>query len=148
MSRVVASIDLPVPPQAVWDVVMDPARLRDWVTIHRKAACAQSGPLALGSTLDQVLMIRGTPFKVHWTVVQADAPAIAVWEGRGPARSRARTAYRLSPRPGGGTRFDYENDFRPPFGPLGAVAGQMLVGGISEREAKASLRKLKALLEG
>jgi uncharacterized protein YndB with AHSA1/START domain len=148
MSRVVASIDLSVPPQDVWDVVMDPARLGDWVTIHRKASPASAGPMAEGAKLDQVLVLRGTPFKVHWTVVEADPPRVAVWEGRGPARSKARTAYRLSPDGNGGTRFDYENDFEAPFGPLGAVASQLLVGGISERETKASLRRLQALLAG
>lgn len=148
MSRVVATIDLAAPPEDVWAIVMDPHRLGDWVTIHRKLSRLSDGPLAEGSTLDQVLAIHGTPFKVHWTVAEFDAPALAVWEGRGPARSRARTVYRLEPAGRSGTRFGYENEFEAPLGPLGAVAGKVLVGGISEREAHASLRRLKALLEG
>ena len=42
---------------------------------------------------------------------------------------------------------DYRNEFKTPFGPLGSVASRVLVGGVPEHEANASLRKLKALLE-
>ncbi len=61
--------------------------------------------------------------------------------------SHARTAYVLEPDGDGGTRFHYENEFKAPGGPLGAAASRVLVGGLPEREAKASLQKLKALLE-
>ena len=47
----------------------------------------------------------------------------------------------------GGTRFEYENEFKAPMGPLGAAASRALVGGVPEREAQASLKQLKALLE-
>ena len=55
--------------------------------------------------------------------------------------------YRLSPADGG-TRFDYENEFNPPLGPLGAAASRALVGGLPQREANATLQRLKALIEG
>ena len=147
MSKVEVSIGIAAPPEAVWAVVMDPTRLGEWVTIHRRLGAADPAPLKRGSTLEQTLELRGAPFKVRWTVAEATRPTLAVWEGAGPARSRARTAYMLAPDGDGGTRFDYENDFTAPLGPLGAVAGQLLVGGLSEREANASLRRLKALLE-
>ena len=69
-----------------------------------------------------------------------------MWEGRGPARSRARTEYVLTPE-SGGTRFDYRNEFRPPFGPVGAVVGRALVGDIPEREATRTLERLRAHFE-
>jgi hypothetical protein len=68
------------------------------------------------------------------------------WEGRGPARSHASTEYRLTPH-NGGTRFDYRNELKAPLGPLGALASRALVGGVPEKEATASLERLKALLE-
>jgi len=70
----------------------------------------------------------------------------AVWEGTGPARSRARTEYRLTPEDSG-TRFDYDNEFRPPLGALGAVAGRALIGGLPQREAQRSLQMLKQIIE-
>ena len=147
MSKVEASIAIAAPPEAVWAIVMDPARLGDWVTIHRRLGHADPAPLSRGSTLEQTLELRGARFKVKWTVAEATPSKLAVWEGVGPAQSRARTAYMLAPDGDGGTRFDYENDFTAPLGPLGAATARLLVGGLSEREAKATLRRLKALLE-
>jgi uncharacterized protein YndB with AHSA1/START domain len=147
VSRVNASIDIDAPPQRVWDVVMDPARLGEWVTIHRGKAKASDHPLEDGSEVEQALSLRGVPFHVKWTVAEARAPRLAVWEGRGPARSKAHTVYRLEPNGDGGTRFDYENEFKPPLGPLGAAASRALVGGVPKREANRTLEALKKLVE-
>jgi hypothetical protein len=87
-------------------------------------------------------------FHVKWTVAEAQEPELAVWDGKGPARSKAHTTYRLQPSGNGGTRFDYENEFKPPLGPLGAAASRALVGGVPKREANATLRRLKELIEG
>ena len=35
MSTVHATIEIDAPMQRVWDTVMDPDHLKDWVTIHR-----------------------------------------------------------------------------------------------------------------
>jgi uncharacterized protein YndB with AHSA1/START domain len=147
MKRVTASIDIAAPPEKVWAVVMDPARLKDWVTIHRKLGKASDKPLKHGSTLEQTLHLRGVSIKVHWTVEEATSPSRAVWEGRGPARARTHTTYDLSPDGNGGTRFEYVNEFRPPLGPIGAAANRVLMGGVPQREADRTLRRLKALLE-
>jgi uncharacterized protein YndB with AHSA1/START domain len=141
MSEVTTSITIDAPPEQVWEVVMDPKRLGDWVTIHRKLDSASDGEM------DQVLCLRGVNFHVHWELATCDAPRHAVWAGRGPARSHAETEYRLTPADGGGTRFAYRNAFKAPLGPLGAVASRALVGGLPEREARESLRNLKALIE-
>jgi carbon monoxide dehydrogenase subunit G len=139
-NKVTSSIHIAAMPQEVWDVVMDPERLQEWVTIHR----------GLGDHgrdhMEQTLCLRGVNFHVTWKLAECSQPRLAVWEGRGPARSKAHTAYRLA-ETDGGTRFDYENEFKAPFGPLGAVASRALVGGVPEREASASLERLKAILE-
>jgi hypothetical protein len=85
-------------------------------------------------------------FNVTWEVKEFDPPHLAVMEGRGPARSRAFIRDEIVATPDG-TRFGYTNDFKPPMGPLGSAAGRVLVGGLSQREADASLQRLKALLE-
>jgi uncharacterized protein YndB with AHSA1/START domain len=148
MSRVTASIDIAAPPERVWEVVMDPARLGDWVTIHRDVEDVSDRPLRDGSTLRQKLCLRGVNFHVRWTVAEAHSPEAAVWDGRGPARSKAHISYRLRANGDGGTRFDYENEFKAPLGALGAAASRALVGGVPQREANATLRRLKAVVEG
>jgi uncharacterized protein YndB with AHSA1/START domain len=148
MSRVTASIEIDAPRERVWEVVMDPARLGDWVTIHRETEEVSDRRLRDGSTLRQKLHLRNFNITVVWTVVEAHEPELAVWNGRGPARSKAHILYRLTPDGDGGTRFEYENEFTAPLGPLGAAASRAVVGGQPQREANATLRRLKALIEG
>lgn len=146
MNKVTASIALPAPPERVWDVVMDPQRLGDWVTIHRRLGEVDSGPPRRGYQMEQRIHLRGVDFTVHWTLVECRPAELAVWEGRGPARSRARTEYALRAQ-GDGTRFDYRNEFHPPLGPLGALVSRALVGGMPDREAKRTLSRLQTHLQ-
>lgn len=148
MSTVSASIHIAAPPQAVWDVVMDPGRLAEWVTIHRRLRHADDGPPRVGYKMDQQIHLRGVSVDVHWRLVELTPLAHVVWEGRGPARSHALTEYTLRPEQSGeSTRFDYRNEFRAPLGPIGALASRALVGGMPEREAHTTLQLLKALTE-
>jgi uncharacterized protein YndB with AHSA1/START domain len=147
VSTVEATIDIAAPPDAVWDVLMDARRLGEWVTIHRRLHGNPDNPLREGSEIVQTLHLRGVSFKVHWMVEELDEPRLAVWEGRGPARSRALTRYELSDDGNSGTLFHYFNEFQAPLGPLGQAASRALVGGVSQREAQASLQRLKVLVE-
>lgn len=143
---VITQIDISAPPEAVWAVVMDVERLGEWVSIHRGLGEHSPGPAAVGATMEQSLALRGAKFKVKWELVRCEDAKIAEWHGKGPARSKAETEYRLEAIDGG-TRFHYRNEFKAPLGPLGAVASKALVGGLPEKEAHASLDALKALLE-
>lgn len=147
MSKVETSAEIDAPPEKVWDVLMDPRRLRDWVTIHRGVSHVSDVPLKRGSTLRQKLCLHGVNFKVRWQVAELDEAKYVVWEGKGPALSHARTVYKLTPNGDGGTSFDYVNEFHAPGGPLGGVAERVLVGSGPRREAQASIARLKKLLE-
>ena len=146
MTRVQCAIEIDAPPARVWEVVMDPQRLADWVTIHRHLGRVPAR-LRRGSTFEQTLNLRGAHLHVAWTVVDMEPPHRAVWQGQGPAHSRASIVYRLRADGENRTIFDYTNEFRPPGGALGAVAGRVLVGGLSQREAQRSLQRLKTLIE-
>jgi uncharacterized protein YndB with AHSA1/START domain len=146
MSLVTASTYIATSPEHVWNMVMDPARLGDWVTIHRQLIHADSGPPRVGFEMDQALHMRGVRLEVHWKLIDCTPGERAVWEGRGPARSRARTEYILRAE-GDGTRFDYRNEFRPPLGPIGAIVSRALVRGMPEREARRTLDRLRLHLE-
>jgi uncharacterized protein YndB with AHSA1/START domain len=147
VTLVTASIEIDAPPERVYDAVLDPDHLDEWVTIHRRVNHRDNGPPRKGFEMEQTLHLRHTNFKVHWTLTEADRPDHATWEGRGPAHSYARTSYRLRSLDGGRTRFEYENEFKAPGGFIGAAASRVLVGGVPQREANRSLRKLKSLLE-
>lgn len=147
MSEVHSQIRIDAPIERVWETAMDPDRLKDWVTIHRALRDVSENPLRRGSTMDQVLHMRGVSFRVHWTLVDVSPPNVAEWEGRGPAHSEARIRYQLSGDDDGHTLFEYTNEFHPPGGRIGNAAGRVIVGPASEREATGSLERLKALLE-
>ena len=50
MSHVQVSTEIDASIETVWDVVMDPDRLGDWVTIHRRLHAVSDRPLHEGST--------------------------------------------------------------------------------------------------
>jgi carbon monoxide dehydrogenase subunit G len=146
VSVVIANIDIAAPIDDVWDKIMDPTCIREWVTIVDSIDHVDRGPVRPGFRMDQTLHLRGVRFKVRWTLVELDAPHFARWEGTGPARSTAFTEDRLTEHDGL-TRVDYRNEFRTPLGLLGAAASKVIVGGIPDKEANASLRRLKEILE-
>jgi uncharacterized protein YndB with AHSA1/START domain len=146
MTLVTASIHIAAPPPAVWDLVMDPHSLSEWVTIHRRLLRADDGPPRAGFEMDQQIHMRGVTLEVQWTLIECRPRELAVWEGHGPARSSARSEYHLSAEDDG-TRFDYRNEFRAPLGPLGALVSRALVGGMPAREANRTLARLRTCLE-
>lgn len=147
MSTVHAQISIDASLHRVWDTVMDPHRLGEWVTIHSGVTLHSRDPTAAGARMDQMLRVVGVTFTVHWTLAAVEAPREAEWRGRGPALSRALIRYLLSGDTHGPTTFDYTNEFHAPGGALGNVASRFVIGHISEREAHDSLQRLKALIE-
>ena len=143
--KVETTIDLPAPPEEVFAVVMDPNQLGDWVTAHDKVKDEPDGDLVEGSTFKQKLKVAGVSFGVTWTVTEIDTPRLAVWEGKGPAGSKALCRYELEPD-GGGTRFHYLNEFELPGGKLAAAAGKAIGEERGRAEAEKSLENLRKLL--
>ena len=145
MATVTTSIDIQAPAEAVWDLVCDLDRMGEWVSIHRDFPTPPPADVETGTRFEQTLAVAGTPFKVEWTAVEVRAPQQLSWEGTGPAGTTARTTYSLTAE-GDGTRFGYENEFKLPAGAIGEAAGGVIAGS-AEREADASLVRLKALAE-
>jgi carbon monoxide dehydrogenase subunit G len=145
--KVQRDITIDAAPEDVWKVLMDPKCLEDWVSIHQKLKQAPGGQLEEGDELTQCLRLMHKNFDVKWKVKQADKPRKAVWEGRGPVRSKAAVVYELEPDENGGTRFHYMNEFRSPGGPFGSFIADRAFQGTSEREADKTLNNLKGLLE-
>ena len=147
MAAVNESIEIDATPAEVWAVVMDPSRLGDWVTAHKKVYDAPQGELSEGDSFKQKLRVVGPSFKVKWTVVEASEPTLARWKGTGPGGSAADVLYELAENGNGGTRFDYCNNFELPGGPL-SMPAKSIAGPPATKQARASLENLKKLLEG
>jgi carbon monoxide dehydrogenase subunit G len=143
--KVERSIEIAASPEAIYEVVMDPARLGDWVTVHDELVHAPNGVLEEGDELAQKLKVAGQAFKVTWTVAKAHHPRDVEWEGEGPLGTKARVSYDLEPR-GEGTCFNYINEYDFPGGPLGKI-GAKAFERTAGKEADRTLDKLKGLLE-
>jgi uncharacterized membrane protein len=143
--KVERTIEIDAPARQVYEIVMNPARLGDWVTIHDHLEDAPQGQLKRGSKLTQALKLAGRRFKVRWTVVENDPCRRVVWEGRGPVGSHAQVVYSFD-EDGRGTRFSYMNKYDLPGGPVGRVAGHA-VARVTEKELDGSLQRLKSLVE-
>jgi carbon monoxide dehydrogenase subunit G len=143
--RVERTAHIAAPPKDVYDIVMDPNRLADWVTIHDHLEGSPRTPLKKGSELTQSLKLAGRKFKVHWRVVENEPCEHVVWEGRGPLASHARVEYRFASNEGA-TNFSYVNEYDLPGGPLGRVAGRA-VSRVTQKEVDGSLQRLKQLVE-
>ena len=143
--KVERTIEIAAPAKQVYDIVMDPSRLTDWVTIHDRLEDAPNGRLKRGSKLTQRLKLAGRSFTVRWTVVENDPCRRVVWEGRGPVGSHAQVVYSFSEN-GNGTRFSYMNQYDLPGGPVGRIAGHA-VSRVTEKELDGSLQRLKSLVE-
>jgi carbon monoxide dehydrogenase subunit G len=141
------TIEIAAPREEVFDALMDPARLEDWVTTHKALDEAPEGTLEVGDSFKQKMKLGGMSFGVTWTVTELEAPGYAAWEGKGPAGSKATAIYKLAEN-GEGTRFDYTNEFDLPGGPLADVAAKAVSAKRARKEARKSLEQLKELLEG
>ena len=143
--RVERTTHIAAPTQAVYDIVMDPGRLKDWVTIHQHIVGEAPSPLEKGSELTQCLRLAGKKFNVHWRVVENEPCQHVVWEGRGPVASHARVEYGFDSNEGG-TEFSYINEYDRPGGPLGRAAGRA-VSRVTQKEVDGSFQRLKQLVE-
>ena len=143
--KIERSIEIDAPPEDVYEIVMDPHRLGDWVTIH-VGLHDPPGDMDEGAELGQSIKVAGQRFKVQWRVVKADPPRSTRWEGRGPLGAKARVKYELEDR-GDSTCFHYTNEYDFPGGPLGRL-GAKAFERTAGKEADRTLEKLKGLLEG
>jgi uncharacterized membrane protein len=144
--KVEREVDIAASAQDIYDVVMDPDRLKDWVSIHQSLEDAPKGGMRKGSTLTQYLKLAGRSFKVEWTVTENEKAKRVTWDGKGPLRSKAKVVYDMSDSSGDSTHFVYMNEYQLPGGTLGKMAGPA-VRKVTGKELDASLQNLRKIVE-
>ncbi len=142
--KVEREIEIAAAADDLYKVIMDPHRLKDWVSIHERLEDAPKS-LRKGSTLTQSLKLAGRKFKVDWKVVENERPTRVVWEGKGPLGSKARAVYDFT-ESDGVTHFTYSNEYDLPGGALGKMAGPA-VRKVTGKELDTSLKNLQSLVE-
>ena len=143
------SIVLPASPERVWETVMDPSRLGDWVTTHDRVEDATPpGRLVGGRRRSRSgCGWPGSRSRSDWRVVEAEAPRLARLGGRRPGRldrqGRAIGSSRPATARGSSTRTSSRSpaacSARPRAARSSAAPGR--------REARRSLREPARLLD-
>jgi carbon monoxide dehydrogenase subunit G len=144
MSDVEATVEVQAAPEEVWRVLVDVARVGEWLTVHDGFDEAPER-LQEGSELQQRVSSGDLGAAVEWSVEEIDAPVFMAWRGRATGGAKLRTTYRLTAE-GDGTRVDCHTEFELPGGPIGAVAGKVAEPR-GRDEAERSLVRLRALVE-
>lgn len=140
-------IEVEAPRGEVWEFIADSERLPEWFSEFESAEQVSPGPPGLGSVVRYVIrpggrsgtfeMVEWEPgFRVSW-----DGPPLA-WMG-GAARPRG--TFELADAGEGRTRFTAR--FRPQLSGTQALLRPYLKRWL-RRERTASLRRLKAIMEG
>ena len=143
MGRVNSTVNLPAPPDRVWEVISSPATYEQWMTIHTKWKGEVPDQFVTGATLDEVVTMLGMANTISWTVTECEPPARLTISGTGMAGVKSTFALSVEPDGNGGSTAEIAAEFE----------GQMVVGALGkavEKDAQAnldaSLHKLSALL--
>ncbi len=145
MSLIRKSIDIGASPEKVFDYATSLSTQPDWITFVKEAEIT-SGDAKSAGTTDRCV------FKLGPRAQTLDA----VWTEYDPPRSFARETTsglemegRLTFEPrDDGTHVEWMVDYRPPMGPLGALADILFMNRVFQNEMEESLESLQARLEG
>jgi carbon monoxide dehydrogenase subunit G len=116
-----ATVVVPAPPEAVWELVSDPDRFAEWAELTEEVTSADR-PLQLGSTYEERNVVLG-PIKgtSRWTVVQHEAPRRQTHRGEGIALAASLDFFLELEPAERATQLTVGLRYRPGLGGLGAL---------------------------
>ncbi len=143
MGTIEETVSLPAPPQRVWEVVSDPARFGDWLTMHRSWAGETPAAFAQGDRVTQLAGIANIPITITWTVDAYEPPRAVRLSGTALLGVAASIALDIAAEGDGASRLAVTVAFDGPLlaGPIGAAIDQA-----ARHEVRASTEKLRVLL--
>ena len=141
MPSVIKQVELSVPQELAFELVSDPGRFEQWLTLHKSWPNGVPEATSPGSEFVQKLMIMGMPSDISWTVEENDAPSRFVLKGDGPMGAKLATRISTAAN-GGGTTVSYEAEFAG--GGIQGPMGEMVTKQAGEA-IETSLRNLKEL---
>jgi carbon monoxide dehydrogenase subunit G len=141
MGQISTTVEIPVPPEKVWDAITTPGSYEEWLTIHTKWKGEVPQTFSQGATAEEVVTMLGMPNTITWTVEQLEAPSQLTISGTGMAGVKTTFGFAIESDGNGGSRASINAEF----------TGQMITGALGkavEKDAQAnleeSLQKLSA----
>ena len=134
------SIDIPAPPQEVWDFAADLARNVEWMADAKSITFTSAQTEGIGTTFDCVTKVGPLKTTDQIEVVEWDPPHVLGIQHQGAVRGVGR--FTLEPIPDG-TRFTWAEDLTMPWY-FGARVSQQPAAMVLERVWRRNLRTLRA----
>jgi len=147
-ARIAESVHVEAPPEEVWRVVSDVARMGEWSPECRKVVLLGGGPVREGLRMVGVNRRGLAVWPTLSTVVRLEPARAVAWKTR---ESAATWTYELEPEEGG-TRLSGRRDLDG-FSLLTRVAAPLIGGAAGHDQELAAgirttLRRIKAAVEG
>ena len=142
-----ATVILPAPPEAVWELVSDPDRFAEWAELTEEVTSADR-PLQLGSTYEERNVVLG-PIKgtSRWTVVQHEAPRRQTHRGEGIALAASLDFFLELEPAERATQLTVGLRYRPGLGGLGALIDRVHLRRAIQAAMERSAANLAAIAE-
>jgi uncharacterized membrane protein len=147
MARIERQIEIDRSPGEVFDLLTDLDRLPEWATIVIETRDVSDLPVRQGCTFRQTLRVLGREIETDWRVSELDPPRHVAYEAAAPGGGTLTMRQSVAPHDAG-SRVALAIDYELPGGWLGELLDRGVVEAQNEREADASLERLKRLLEG
>ena len=143
MVDVGSDVTVAAPADAVWDLLVRPARIPEWNEVHAGFAGPVPDTLAAGSGYRQQVKMLGMGMTLAWLVVELDPARLLVQTAEGPAGMTVRTSYGLVAADGG-TRVTLASSFT---GGPAATAFAPAVQKFGQKQADRSVAALARLFD-
>jgi uncharacterized protein YndB with AHSA1/START domain len=147
MAHIERQVDIARRPAEVFALLTDLDRLPEWASMVVGTRDVSHTPLRTGCTFRQTLRIMGRDLESEWRVSALDPPHHVAYEAAAPGGGTL-TMRQTVAQGDAGSRVALEIDYELPGGWLGELLDRAVVEAQNEREADASLDRLKRLLEG
>src|SRR5436305_1011513 len=103
MATIEKTEDFNVSPEQLWEVVGNPARFEEWLSMHVKWKSELPSEIAVGSTLSEVVSVMNMPNTIDWNVDVYDAPSKIELSGTGMAGIKVAMSSSISANGDGST---------------------------------------------
>lgn len=136
MGEIATTIEIPAPPEQVWDVISAPGTYERWLTIHTKWKGEVPERYSQGTTLAEVVTMLGMANTITWTVDEFEEPSRVSISGTGMAGVQVRFDFSVESDGNGGARASVAAQFE----------GLMIAGALGKAVEKDGLTNLEKSL--
>ena len=146
MAHIEKSVIINVPPQKVFDYLVNPATMHEWISGLIESKDLPEGPVTIGTAWTQVIRVAGRNAEMLRRVTEYEPPSKFVCDGTIPGGGTATIISTCEPVEEK-TKFTFIMDYTIPGSIFGKLADKLLFEKILDRDASHNAVTLKTILE-